>query len=39
VLFLTDGIVSGELNLAGELAGSSYRVSSDAHGGTQIAFS
>jgi hypothetical protein len=39
VLFLTDGILSEELNLAGELAGGSYRVSSDAHGGTQIVFS
>ncbi len=39
VLFLTDGTLSGELYLAGELAGGSFRVSSDAHGGTQIAFS
>jgi hypothetical protein len=35
-LYLTDGTQSGELYLAGQLAGGSFRVSSDAHGGTQI---
>jgi hypothetical protein len=39
VLFLTNGTLSGELYLAGTLAGGSFRVSSDAHGGTEIAFS
>jgi hypothetical protein len=39
VLYLTDGTQSGELYLSGQLAGGSFHVTSDAHGGTQIAFS
>jgi hypothetical protein len=39
VLRLTDGTQSGELYLAGELAGGSFRAASDGHGGTQIMLS
>jgi len=38
VLYLTDGAQNGELYLAGQLAGGSFHVASDGHGGTQIAF-
>jgi len=38
VLYLTDGTQTCELYLSGQLAGGSFRVSSDVHGGIQIAF-
>jgi hypothetical protein len=39
VLYLTDGTQTGELYLSGQISGGSFRVTSDAHGGTQIAIS
>ncbi len=38
VLYVTDGTQSGELYVAGQLAGESFRAGPDGHGGTQIAF-
>jgi hypothetical protein len=37
VLTLTDGTQSGALYLAGQLAGGSFLVSPDGHGGMQVA--
>jgi hypothetical protein len=39
VLYLTDGTLSGELQLAGQLAGESFHVTTDGHGGTSIGIS
>ena len=39
VLHLTNGTQSGELYLSGQLAGGSFHLSPDSHGGTQIVFS
>jgi hypothetical protein len=38
VLYVTDGTQSGELYVAGQLAGGGFHAASDGHGGTQIAF-